>query len=145
MPKYILRIACSEMQTTEHIDGAFVKSLDVDLLCSFLTFSTNKSFDLFFRCGDNFFDASRVNSTVDDKLFEGLSCDLAPHWIKAAYDDNSRGVVDNEIATRHLLERANISSFAPDDSTFHVVAGDVNCAGTALGCLSGRIALHSDQ
>ena len=104
MPKNILRITCAKMESTQHVDGSFMKSLDIDFLGSFFALATNKRFDLFFGCRNDFFDASRVDATVDNEFFERLSSYLTTYRVKATNDYNAWRVIDNQIAARDLFE-----------------------------------------
>ena len=43
-------------------------------------------------------------------------------------DDRMRGVVDDEVHTGQMLERADVASLAADDATLHVVGGELDDA-----------------
>lgn len=62
--------------------------------------------------------------------------------IKSADNDHSRSVIDDHINARALLEGTDIASLAADDTSFHVVAGNIDGADGGVGGMLGRIALN---
>src|SRR5579875_244971 len=90
------------------------------------------------RFRHHFFDARGVNAAILNQLGEGQTGDFAADVVEGADDDNAGRVIDDDIDAGAFLEGTDVASFAADDSTFHVIAGNVHGAdGGVAGVFCG--------
>src|SRR5437588_4335634 len=78
-----------------------------------------------------------------DQLREGQACGFSPDVVERADDDDSRRVVYDHVHTGEFLKRADIAAFAADDSSFHVVAGDIDRADGCVRRVLGGVAMDA--
>ena len=137
----VLRVARAELEPAEVRDQFLVQAGNVRLLSRLLAQLANVG--VHFQVGflDDFLNAGRMNSAVLDQFFEREFRRLAPDVVEAGDDDDSGGVVDDQIDAGRFLERADVAAFAADDPPFHVVGGYVDRAGRRLGGMPGGVAL----
>ena len=62
-----------------------------------------------------------MDAAVGDQLFKRNARDLAAHRIECGNDNRLRRIVDDQIDARRDFERADIASFATDDTALHIV------------------------
>ena len=83
------------------------------------------SFGNFFNISLSFendlFDPCRVYSSIMNKLRERHFRYLHSDRVKAGDNDSARSVINNNIHPCCSLESSNISTFSPDDSSFHFI------------------------
>ena len=87
-------------------------------------------------------DAGGVNAAICDQVLESNASRLATNWLKAGEEHRLRRIVDYERNTRDLLEGANISTLATDDTAFEVIGRDVNRGYRDLTGLIGSTTLN---
>ena len=99
-------------------------------------------FDLFFHLVNHLFDASRVNSAVGDKLFEGESCDFSSYRIEARQGYDVRSIVDDDVNAGGAFQSSDVSADAADDSAFHFVVRKRNHGHRSFGGVIRRATLN---
>lgn len=67
------------------------------------------------------FDTSGMDAPIGDEVLHRNACDLAAHRIVRRNSNALRGIVDDEIRSRDLLERTDVASFTTDDAALQVV------------------------
>ena len=102
-----------------------MQAVNTELDCRTLTDFDNLVVDVFSHLGNHFFNARRVNTSVGHQLVERQTGNLATHRIKARQYDGFRGVVDDNFNAGSGFERADVASFATDDTSFDFVVFDV--------------------
>ena len=117
------------MQSTKLIHDFLVNAVNVDFVKCFLAFGANEGFHFLLALFDNFFDSSRMNSAVGNQFVERATSDFAADRIETGNDYDTGSIVDNHIDTRLFFKGPNVTAFATDDAAFHVVVGNINCAG----------------
>ncbi len=90
--------------------------------------TTNMALDIFLGLLDDLFNPRGMNAPVLDQAFERELGDLAANTVEAGHDHDARGVVDDHVNARRLLERSNIATLAADDAPFHLVVGYIDGA-----------------
>ena len=120
---HVLPVAGSVFKSAQKLDNFGMQSENAHLkhraLARLLDFLLHFLFDLFNR----FLYSCRVNSAVGNQLFKRKSCNLAPYGVKAGKYNHLGSVVDNQLYTRCIFNRADISALSADKSCLHVVAG----------------------
>src|SRR5215207_7203794 len=86
-----------------------------------------------------------MDAAVADELLERESSHLAPHRVEAGDDDGVRGVVDDDVDARGELERADVSSLAPDDAPLHLVVRQRDRGDGGLGGVLGGDPLNGQR
>ena len=62
-----------------------------------------------------------MDPPVGDEFLQRKPRDLPPNRIEARHDDSIGRVVDDDIDSGGQLERANVSPFATDDASLHLI------------------------
>src|SRR5262249_13569491 len=138
----ILAIAGAIMQPAKHFDDLGMYSLDVALQHCLFAHLTDVVFNLLLGHIDDLFDAGGMDAAVGDEFFHGDFGNLASYRVEAIDRDHTRGVIDDDIDARGLLEGADVSTLAADDAAFHVITGDLDAFGCAFAGDLGGVALH---
>ena len=89
-------------------------------------------------------DASRMNATVCNEVFERHSSGLTAHRIETGEDDGLGSIVDHEIDARDLLKRTDVTAFATDDTTLEVIGGNMHRGDRNLRSVISGAALDSE-
>ncbi len=97
-------------------------------------------FELFLHLRDNLFDARGVDAAVGNELMQREAAGFAADGVEGGDDDCFGRVVDHDFHSAGSFERANVSSFAPDDAAFHLVVVDVE---DGDGVLDGRFRCYA--
>ena len=67
----------------------------------------------FLRFIDHFFNACRMNPSVNNQLFKRNSGNLTPNRIKSGKDDRFRRIVNNEVYARSCFQSSYVTAFLP--------------------------------
>ncbi len=62
-----------------------------------------------------------MDATVRHQFLESKPCDFSAHRIEARHNNCVGRVVDDHVDSGDELEGANVSSFAADDASFHLI------------------------
>ena len=137
--QHVLPVTRPEFQLTEQSlhflrdadDASFAHGVLAGLLDFFI--------DLFFRLGDNFFNAGRVDTAIFHQHLEAQSSHLPANWIKTRQHDHTRRIIHQNIDTSLALQRLNVATFFADDPTFHLIISQLDGRDCSL---SRHLAAH---
>src|SRR5262249_2746330 len=87
--------------------------------------------------GHGLLDPGRVDATVDDQLVQSGPGHLAADRIEAADHDRFRSVVDDQVDSGRLLERADVAPLTADNSALDLLVGKREDRDRCLGRLVG--------
>ena len=87
-------------------------------------------------------DTGRMNSSVHDQFFKCNSCHLTTNRIKSGKNDCFRSIINNQIHTRQGLKCTDVTAFTSDDSSFHLIAGQLNYGNSCLRHMIYRTLLN---
>ena len=76
---------------------------------------------------DHLLNSRGMDPSVADKLLERDARDLAANGVKAGNCNNIRRVINDEIDTGEGLDGSDVSALSTDDSTLHILIGELNC------------------
>ena len=141
MLEHVLRVARAELESAEVVEQLLVQARDVRLLGGGGSELADVPLHFFLGLANELLDAGRVDAAILDQLFERELGNLAPDVVEARDDDDAGCVVHDHIDARRLLERADVSTFAADDSALHVVSRDVDRADGRLRGMAGGVSL----
>ena len=109
------------------IDGCTLSRLDDLVLKLFL----HLCHDLFDTCG--------MDATIRHQLMECQTAHLTTYGVKGADDDGFGRIVDDDLNAGSCLQCTNVTSFASDDTSFHLVVVDMEHADRVFdGCFSSH-------
>ena len=137
MHQHILAVARPILEPPDELDDFRVYIMNAEVEGSFLS--------LVFHCHIQFlpdfirdlFDPGRMDPAVLHQPLNGQPRDLSSERIVAGQDNRLRRIVDDEIDPGCRLERPDVPSFPPDDSSLHLVVGKIH---DRYGCLGNVIA-----
>ena len=90
------------------------------------------------------FDAGRVNAAVSDEVFHGNAANLATNGIEARNGNALRGIVDEQIHARKLLEATNIAALAANDAALQIIGRNMNGFHRSFSRMIGSNALNGE-
>ena len=79
-----------------------------------------------------------MNATVLEQLLKRQLGDLTADPVERGEHDGLRGVVDDEVDARQVLEGANVTALLADDASLHVVRGELHDRHRRLGGVARR-------
>ena len=96
----------------------------------------------FFLCFlDHLLDPRGMDPAVGDQFLQGNAGHFPSDRIKSGQDDCLRRIVDDELHTRQLLQRADVPAFAADDAALHFVVRKLYNGNRSLGDAVRRASL----
>ncbi len=126
----------------EHAHELLVKLTAVRLEDGLLPGLHDVLLELRLRLVVHLLDPRRVYAPVLDELVERQSSDLAAERVERRQHHRMRGVVDDEVDAREVLERADVPTFAADDAALEVVRCELDDRHRRLGRMAGGDALE---
>ena len=111
-------------QAPQQVEDLSGQARDARVVGGCLSGLTDEDVDLGPGLLHDILDASRVDPAVADELGQGEAGDLAADRVEAAEHDRVRGVVDDEVDARGLLEGADVAALAADDAALHLIGRD---------------------
>ena len=97
---------------------------------------------LLFHLSNNLLYACGVDTSVGDKLVQSKTGNLAANRVEGGEGDTLRRVVNNNLYAGCCLKRADITSFATDDTTFDLIVFDMEDGYRVFNCRLGCDALY---
>ncbi len=131
-------------QTTEGVDQLGMQIMDAGVEGGLFARLLNALVHQLHSLAVHLLDACRVNTPVSDEVLHRDAPDFAAHRVEAGDGDAFRGVVDNEVRARELLEGADVAALAPDDAALEVVGGNMDGGDGGLGRMIGGHALDGE-
>ena len=119
----VLTITGAVAQAAENLDQLRMNAVDAGLEGSTLAFALDDLLNLTASLVNHFLNASRMNTTVNDQLFEGQTCDLTANRIERGQGDSFGRIVDDEVDACDGLQRTDIAPLSTDDAPLHFVVG----------------------
>ena len=135
--KLILGVAVPELQPADHPHQLGMKPGDPQLKAGLLPRLPNVLLDLLRDLLHRLLDPGRMDPPVLDQTLDGHPGDLPPDRIEPGEDDGLGGVVHDDVDPRRLLQGADVPALPPDDTTLHVVAGEIHHRDGRLGHVLG--------
>ena len=118
-----------------------MQPVDSHLKARFFPFFLKVDVHLLLDLVDDLLDARRVDAPVGDQPLQGQPRDLPAIGIVGRDQHRLRRVVHDEVDAGVQLERADVTSLAPDDPSLHVVGGQVDDGHRGLDGVVGGQAL----
>src|SRR5713101_5829987 len=122
----VLSVTGAIAQPSEDLDQLLVELSAVGLENALFAGLHDGVLDHRFRGVVGVLDARRVNPSILDQLRERESRDLATDAVERGQNDRLRGVVDDEVDARQMLEGADVASLSADDAALHVVGWELD-------------------
>src|SRR3989442_12029553 len=126
----VLAVARPEAESAENFDELLVERAAVRLEDGLLARMDDVLLDLRLRLVIHLLDSSRMDAAVLDQLGKGQLGNLAADPVEGGENDRLRGVVDDEVDARQVLEGAGVPPLPADDPALHVVGGGLAHRGT---------------
>src|SRR5438552_8034262 len=139
----VLAVARPEAQPAENLDELLVDGAAVRLEDGLLAGMDDVLLDLRLRLVVHLLDPGGMDAAVLDQLRQGHLGDLPADAVERREHDRLRGVVDDEVDSRQVLEGPDVAAFAADDPPFHVVGRELDERNGGLGSVVRRDALES--
>ncbi|MBT9163441.1 MAG: hypothetical protein DDT24_00348 [Chloroflexi bacterium] len=121
--KHILPVAKTILETPQQADDLRVQPNNPRLKCNPLPFSLNIGLYLLLCLLYHFLDATGVDSTIPNELFQRNPGNLAPHWVKARETHRLGGIINDEVSPGSRLQRPYVASLPTDKPAFHLITG----------------------
>ena len=143
--QHVLAVAGAVVQLAQQLLQLRVQSADTGLQHGALALGTDDAVHLPASLLHHLLDVGGVDAPVGDELFQSQTRYLAADRLEAGDGDRLRRVVDDEIRAGQRLQRADIASLAPDDTTLHLVVGQGHHADGDLRHVVGGAALDGGR
>ena len=131
----ILTIGGTELHTAEKLHQLWIQAVYTDLEDSGITLLTDGFVDFLLCLLYDLFDSRRMDTSIDDELLEGDSCDLTTHRIKSGKNNRLRRIVDDQLYAGQLLQCTDITSLTADDAALHIIIRKLHDGNGRLGHL----------
>ena len=128
----ILPVGRAELQAADKLEKLGVEIGDSDLERRCLTIAEKPLLHLALDLDHQLLDSTRVDAAVLNEIRQSLTGNFAPHRFKARQDHRTGSIVDDQVDTGSLLERANIAPLATDDPALHFVGRQIDYRYRAL-------------
>ena len=89
---------------------------------------------LFLNLGNNLFNASRVYTSIGNKLVKSQSANLTTYRVKARNHDGFRCVVNNNLNATGSLKRPDVASLTTNNTSLHLIIIDMEDANRIFNC-----------
>src|SRR5262249_26177779 len=122
MVQNVLGVAVAEMEPAENFQNLEVQRRQAGFGDGLFGEAKDGFVHLLVDNGDNFLDATGMNSAIDDEALHGFASDFAADGIEAGKQNCAGGVVDEDGDAGSGFEGANVAPFAANDAAFDVVA-----------------------
>ena len=139
----ILSITGAVTHAAQQLNQLRMQAMDAGLQNGTFTFLLDDLFHLAAALFDHFFDAGRMNPSVNNQLFQCQACNFTANRIKAGQRDCLRRIINNEINTGQSFQCADIAAFTANDTALHLIIRQRDngngcfchmVCGTALDC-----------
>ena len=137
----VLTITGAVAQAAENLDQLRMNAVDAGLEGSTLAFALDDLLHLAASLVNHFLNAGRMDTTVNDQLFECQTCDFTANRIERGQGDRLGRIVDDEVYAGKGFQRADVASLAADNAALHLVVRQRNNRNGRLGYLIGGTAL----
>ena len=139
MFEQILTVAGAKAELSQRFEEGFGQVVYAHVESRLGTRFADEFFDILAGFLIDLFDAPRVDASVLDQALQGVLGDFAAERVKAREHDHARGVVDDYLHAGDHLEGTDIAAVPADNSSFHIIGGDVDHRdGTLYGQLAGE-------
>ena len=126
MLQNILTVARPVFQSSEQLDQLRMQSVDTGIEAGLLPGFPDLRFQILLSFFYSFFDSRRMDAPVKNQFFQRESCDFASDRVETRQNDSFRRIVDDELDARERFERADVASFASDDTALHFVVWKID-------------------
>src|SRR4029453_259777 len=137
----VLAVARPEAQPAEDLDALLVNWTAVRLEDGLLAGVDDVLLDLRLRLVVHLLDPGGMDAAVFDQLRQGDLGNLPADPVERREHDRLRGVVDDEVDARQVLERPDVAALAADDPALYFVGGKLDERNGGLGGMVRRDAL----
>src|SRR5258708_3781541 len=121
MVENVLGEAVAKVETTQQLGNLWGYGPQSGLGYRFLSEPRNGLIHLLVDLGDNFFDASRMDTAIGDQPEHGLAGNFAANRIKAGKQHGVGAVVDENSDSGGSLKSADVTAFAANDPALDIV------------------------
>ena len=90
---------------------------------SLLTSFAHNRIDFLPRLGDNLFDSSGMDTSIENELRQSETGHFSTYRIEAGENHRFWRVIDDEVYPGGGFQRANVATLASDDAPFHFIVG----------------------
>ena len=142
MTQCILTIGGTELHTAEELHQLRIQTVYTDLEDSGVTLLTDGFVDFLLCLLHDLFDSRRVDTSIDDQLLKGDSCDLTAHRIKSGKYNRLRRIIDDQLDAGQLLQCTDITSLTADDAALHIIIRKLHDGNGRLRHLIGCATLN---
>ena len=143
MTKCVLTVRRTVFHSAEKLYLLGVKSVNTGLEYGTLTRLLNSVINVAASLFNHLLDSCGMDSSVGYELFKSKSCDLTSYGIESGYGYNVGRIVDYKLNTREILNSSDVSSLTSDNSSLHLVAGNLNYGYSDLAYVVCRTSLNS--
>ncbi len=140
--QHVLAVARPVAELPEHLHELLVELAAAGLEDRLLARLADVILQLRLREVVHLLDPGRVDATVLDQLLERRPRHLAAQAVEGGEDDGLRRVVDDEVDSGQVLERADVPALTADDAALHVVGRELDDRHRRLGGVAGGDALE---
>ena len=123
MGQHILAVAVAVFKAAEQADQLRVQAADAHLKGGVLAGAPDGLFNVLLGAVDAFLDAGGLDAPVLDQLGQRQSRDFPAHRVKAGQGYDAGAVVDEDFDPGAGLQGPYVTSFAADETAFHLIVG----------------------
>ena len=137
----VLRVAAPELETAEHTQQFRSNALNAHGVSQFFTRGVDGLIHRLRHLRHDLLNARGMNTAIHYQEFKNLPGNLAAYRVESGYNNCLRRIVDQQVDSRCGLQRTNVSPIPPNDSAFHIVAGQGDSACHYFTRVTGGIPL----
>ncbi len=139
----VLAVWRTVFHSSYQLDELDVHSVDSEVYAGPLSSLHNFIFKLLLYFCHYFFDTCRMYTSVHNKLMQGKSCNFSPYRVKRWQKYCFWSVVNYNLHSCSSLESPDVTSFTSDDTSFDLIAFDVEHSYGVFNCRFGCCSLYS--
>ena len=132
MGQHIFAVAVAVFKAAEQADQFRVQAADAHLKGGVLAGAPDGLFNVLLGAVDAFLDAGGLDAPVLDQLGQRQSRDFPAHRVEAGQGYDAGAVVDEDFDPGAGLQGPYVTSFAADETAFHLIVGQGDNGGGAF-------------
>ena len=126
MGQHVFAVAVPVLETTEQTDQLGVKSADSDFESGLFAGAPDSFVDVSDGAVDALLDAGGLDPSVFDELGKCQFRDFPANRVETGQGDNAGGVINDDVNAGSGFQSPDITSFAADETAFHLIIGQGN-------------------
>ena len=133
MHEDILAIAISVLQHPNQFDDLGMDPMNPKFKHGSLTSLTDRVFNFTFSFFDDLLNTARINASIRDQALERDARNFSSNGTMTRNQHRLWSIINHQIDPSRSLKRSDVASFTANNTTLHIVAGEMNNRRGPLG------------